>query len=111
MKIHIHIHHHHEDDLNLKLNTIMANIRDLSNKVDQLQASLDAEQQQIIDAIAQLEQTVEELQQIVADGGTEVERQALSDKLDSVISDLQSTISDSTTSTTTTSSTTEIPNP
>ena len=84
----------------------MVTIQQLSAKVDTLQAALDAEQQQIADAIAALQQTVEDLQALVVDGGTEEERQAVSDKLDAVIADLQSTIPDSDT---TTSTTTEAP--
>lgn len=80
----------------------MATIQQLSAKVDALQAALDAEQQQILDAIAALQQTVTELEALVADGGTEAERQAVSDKLDAVIADLQATIADSTTTTTST---------
>lgn len=69
----------------------MASISDLSAKVDQLQAALDNEQEQIKAAIDALTATVAELQ---VSGGTEIERQALSDKLDSVIADLQATIPD-----------------
>lgn len=73
----------------------MANsISELSAKVDVLQTKLDAEQAQIATAIANLQQTVADLQAIIADGGTEAERQALSDKLDAVISDLESTVPD-----------------
>lgn len=73
----------------------MANsIEELTAKVDALQAALDAEQQQIAAAIAALQQTVGELQDTIADGGTEEQRQALSDKLDAIITDLQSTIPD-----------------
>ena len=79
----------------------MAKIAELSAKVDGLQVALDAEQQQVADllaantaAIASLEQTIAELQAIIADGGTEAERQAVSDKLDAVIADLKSTVAD-----------------
>lgn len=79
---------------NLKLKKIMATIAQLSAKVDDLQSALDAEQQQIADAIATLNQTVSDLQALVADGGTEADRQAVADKLDAVISDLEATIPD-----------------
>ena len=73
---------------------IMASIAELSAKVDTLQTALDTEQEQIAAAIAALQQTVTDLNAIIAEGGTAEERQALSDKLDAVITDLQGTIPD-----------------
>lgn len=70
----------------------MASISELSSKVDALQAALDSEQQEIADAIAQLNQTISDLQAIVSDGGTAEERQAIADKLDAITTDLQGTI-------------------
>lgn len=102
IEIHIGAYYSDSNSLNLKLDQIMATIQQLSAKVDELQAALDAEQQQIADAIAALQQTVADLQVLVTDGGTEADRQAVSDKLDAVIADLKSTIPDSTTTTTTT---------
>lgn len=79
----------------ITINTqIMASIAELSAKVDTLQTALDTEQEQIAAAIAALQQSVTDLQAIVADGGTAEERQALSDKLDAIIVDLQGTIAD-----------------
>lgn len=72
----------------------MATIAELSAKVDTLQTALDAEQEQIAAAIAALQQTVTDLNAIIAEGGTAEERQALSDKLDAVIVDLQGTVAD-----------------
>lgn len=77
---------------NLKLDNIMATIQDLTAQVDELQAALDAEQQQIADAIAALQQTITDLQEMVADGGTAEERQALSDKLTAIKADLEATV-------------------
>lgn len=70
----------------------MATIQELSAKVDELQTALDTEQQQIADAIAALQATVTDLQGQLTAGGTEAERQAVLDKLNSVITDLQGTI-------------------
>jgi flagellar hook-associated protein FlgK len=96
MRLHIHIHHHYEggghDEMVEKLNFIMANIAELTQKVDDLQVALDAEQQQIMDAVNELSATIADLQALVADGGSEAERQALADKLDSIKSDLEATI-------------------
>lgn len=73
----------------------MANsIKELTEKVDTLQSALDAEQEQILAAIGGLETTVAELKAIIADGGTEEERQALADKIDAVIVDLKATVPD-----------------
>lgn len=68
------------------------NIAELTAKVDQLQISLDNEQQQIAEAINGLQATIDSLNQMIIDGGTEAERQALSDKLDSIKTDLEGTI-------------------
>lgn len=97
MNIHIHIHHHndhHDDEILNKLHNIMATILELTEKVDALQVALDNEQAQIAAAIGALEQTVADLEALIVDGGTEEQRQALADKLDAVIADLQSTIPD-----------------
>ncbi len=78
--------------INLKLDNIMANITELTQKVDELQVALDAEQEQIRVAIEDLNQAIEDLQAMVADGGTAEERQALADKLDAIKGDLEQTI-------------------
>lgn len=72
----------------------MATLKELNEKVDQLQTALDAEQQQIADALAKLQATVDDLTTQLADGGTAEERQAVLDKLNAVITDLQATIPD-----------------
>src|SRR5688500_2597165 len=85
IKIHSHL------DYIIKQNLeIMATIAQLTEKVDALQASLDAEQQEIQDAINALNTTVQELRDQIAnnEGGTVEERQALADKLDGIKSDL-----------------------
>lgn len=69
----------------------MASIQELSAKVDELQVDLDAKQEQIASALASLQQTVTDLQAQLADGGTPEDRQAVLDKLNAVIADLQST--------------------
>jgi hypothetical protein len=51
---------------------------------------------QIKAAIDALNQTVADLQALVADGGTAEERQALADKLDAITTDLEGTIPDAT---------------
>lgn len=83
---------HQYETLNLKLDIIMATIRELTEKVDALQVALDAEQEQIAAAIAALNVTIEDLRVIVADGGTAEERQALADKLDTIVADLEATV-------------------
>lgn len=94
--------HSYYEKLTLKTHKIMASIKDLNAKVDQLQAVLDAEQEQVAAALAKLEQAIANLEAIIEDGGTPEERQALSDKLDAVMVDLQSTIPDDASTTTTT---------
>jgi ABC-type transporter Mla subunit MlaD len=72
----------------------MESIDQLIEKVNALQTSLDAEQQEIQDAIAALNTTVQELRDQIAnnEGGTVEERQALADKLDAIKSDLEGTV-------------------
>lgn len=77
-----------------QLNELKMNIAELNLKVDALQLALDAEQNQIALALAGLNQLVTELNALVADGGTEAERQALADKLDVITADLAATIPD-----------------
>lgn len=103
--IDIHYHYFKDHFIIQKLETLMADvkvsIKDLSAKVDLLQADLDAEQQQVVDllasqtaAIDSLNQTVADLKGIIEATGTPEEIQAVSDKIDAVIADLQSTIPD-----------------
>lgn len=78
--------------LKLQNHKIMATIAELSAKADELQAALDTEQQQIADAIAALQTVITDLQGQLAAGGTEAERQAVLDKMNAIITDLQGTI-------------------
>jgi ABC-type transporter Mla subunit MlaD len=104
MRIEIHHYIHQNGDesqvlkllkqiLNINQNT-MASIAQLTEKVNALQTSLDAEQQEIQDAIAGLNVTIQELRDQIAnnEGGTVEERQALADKLDAIKSDLEGTV-------------------
>lgn len=79
--------------INQKLDQIMANIQQLNAKVDELQTALDAEQEEVRLAIEALNQSIADLQAMVTEGGTAEERQALADKLESIKSDLEGTIS------------------
>lgn len=70
----------------------MPTLAELNAKVDELQTALDAEQQQIADAIAALNTTIADLEALVAAGGTEAERQAILDKLSTIKTDLEGTV-------------------
>lgn len=70
----------------------MATIQELTAKVDELQVALDAEQEAIEAAIADLNQSIADLQALVVSGGSEEERQAVLDKLNTVKEDLEGTI-------------------
>lgn len=76
---------------------IMASIKELTAQVDELQTALDEEQEQIKKAIGDLQAIVDQLNANIGDGGTVEERQALSDKIAAVKTDLQGTIPDETT--------------
>ncbi len=73
---------------------IMANAAELAAKVDALQSAIDSEQTQIADALATLQTTIDGLKADILEGGTAAERQAIADKLDAAIADVQSTIAD-----------------
>lgn len=70
----------------------MPTLQELSDKVDELQTALDNEQIAIQAAIDTLTAANVDLTAQVAAGGTEAERQAIVDKINSVIADLQATI-------------------
>ncbi|MGL5134837.1 MAG: hypothetical protein ACRC78_20085 [Planktothrix sp.] len=77
----------------------MSTLAEIQAVADNLQVSLDAEQQQVADLLAQkeatisaLNTTVADLQVLVANGGTEAERQAVLDKLNTIKSDLEGTV-------------------
>lgn len=72
----------------------MATLQELSDQVDVLQNSLDVEQEQIAQAIANLESVIADLQAQVADGGSPADRQAVLDKLVALKTDLEGTIPD-----------------
>lgn len=98
----------------LNLETVMANIKQLQSQIVDLQASVDNEQAQVAalleaqkSAIADLQVAVDKLSQLAADGGTEEERQALSDSIAAVKADLESTVEDVEASTTTTTTAAE----
>lgn len=71
-------------------------IKELEARVENLQNVLDIEQLEIAALLAQKDAAILSLQEInatlVVEGGTEAERQAIADKIDLVISDLQSTV-------------------
>jgi hypothetical protein len=67
----------------------MPTLQELSDKVDTLQTALDDEQVQIKAAIDALTTANAEL---LASGGSDADRQAVADKIDAVITDLQGTI-------------------
>lgn len=99
--IHIHVHQHGNEEVLLKLDhiikhqhEIMATVAELNAKVTELQAAVDAEQQEIADALAALQAEVQRLTDIIAAGGgvTPEELQTVVDNLNAVISDVTSTI-------------------
>jgi len=77
----------------------MPTLAELSAKVDDLQTSLDTEQQQVTDLLAEKNATIEtlngtitDLQALVEAGGTEAERQEIVDKLTALKADLEATV-------------------
>jgi len=74
----------------------MATLEEISMKVDELQAALDAEQEQIAilisakdAAITGLTESIAALEAMVAEGGTAEARQAIVEKIEAVKADLE----------------------
>lgn len=74
----------------------MATLEEISAKVDELQAALDAEQEQIAilisakdAAIAGLNESIAALEAMVAEGGTAQARQTVVEKIEAVKADLE----------------------
>lgn len=72
----------------------MATLQELAAKVSELQGVVDAEQEQIANAIAALEATIADLEDLVAQGGSADDRQAVVDSLNAIKEDLEATIPD-----------------
>lgn len=70
----------------------MATLAEIQALANQLQISLDIEQEQIANAIAALNTIIADLQILVAEGGTAAERQAILDQLNATKTDLESTV-------------------
>jgi len=75
-------------------------LEEIQQKVTELQAALDAEQQQVKDLLEQKNGTIETLnaniialQETVAEGGTPEQRQAILDSLSTLKTDLEETVS------------------
>lgn len=84
----------------------MPTLKEIQDVADSLQTSLDEEQQQVADLLAEkdatnaalqanivtLNETITTLQGQLADGGTTEDRQAVLDKLTALKADLESTV-------------------
>ena len=78
----------------IKQNTQMAkNIADLSAKADELQTALDTVQSKVQENTATLQAEIQELKDIIAAGGSGAEVDAVFEKLDATLVDLNSTFS------------------
>lgn len=73
---------------------IMSTIQELSVKVDELQAALDAEQSQVAAAIGSLEAVVVDLKEQLANAASPEAIAEVAAKIDAVIVDLKGTIAD-----------------
>ena len=103
MRIDIHhfIHHVSKSELEqtellkeiLNLNKItVATLAELSAKITELEQTVNDEQQEIANALAELQTEVTRLTDLIAAGGTPEELQAEVDKVQAIIEDVKSTI-------------------
>lgn len=76
------------------MEAIMATVTELNAKVDELQANLDAEQEQVRAAISALEVVVADLRDQLAKGATPAELDALATRIEDINTDLMGTIPD-----------------
>lgn len=70
----------------------MATVQELTDKIAEVQAALDAEQQQVADAIAALNATIADLQAQLAAGATPEQLQGFIDSLTAIKTDLEGTV-------------------
>ena len=79
--------------ITLKIERIMATLEEVSAKADLLQQTLDQVQDKVAAGTAQLVNTINELKAQIATGSTDTAAlQAIADKLDASISDLNTTV-------------------
>jgi seryl-tRNA synthetase len=91
--IEIHIHGTiNVDDIKLKLNTIMATLADLQAKITELETTVNEEQQEVANALAALQQEVNDLKEIIAQNPTPEQVQEIADNIDTIIADIRTTI-------------------
>lgn len=71
---------------------IMATLKQISDQVAALKTAVDTEQQEIKDAMDELSNKITDLTNLVADGGTVEERQAILSGLQEIHDDVVSTV-------------------
>ncbi len=93
MHIHLHIHYDEKkiDKILHNQTLIMSKIDDLNQAVADLQASVDAKQEQIATAIAAFEQTIADLRALLGQGVTDAQLQTVIDNVTSAKTDLEAT--------------------